>query len=534
MKNTGKRVVIVGGGMAGLTAAAYLTKENFDVLLLEKNDKVGGLVSTFKRDGFSFDAGPRAFVNSGMVKPILKDLDIDLETVDNTISIAVEDQMVRVDSMDALNQYKKMLIGLYPENKDDIEKIVKQIYKLSDYTKTLYEFDNPYFVDYTKDKKFLITKFLPWTFKLLIALRKFKKFAMPMESYLETLTKNKSLMDILTQFFFRQTPTYFALGYFYVWLDYFYPLGGIGTLPGVVKEKVIECGGNIQYDTMINQVIPAESKVIDTKGNVYEYDHLVWAADLKTLYKQLDKKNLPDKVLKEINLQGQKVSMAKTAESSFIMSLAVNRPPSYFESRGGAHSFYTASNHGLGQVVRQRRQELIENFDTISKAEVLAWLDDFCAYNTYEVSIPVLRDSSLAPEGQTGVMISCLFDYELMSLIQEAGWADEFKGEMEKRIIGVFSRSYYKDLEKDLMFSFSTTPMTINKLVASSGGAIVGWSFETQAPVYSQLGDMPKCARTPIPNVYQSGQWAYAPAGVPIAMLTGWHASQEIIKSQKK
>ena len=37
-----KRVVIVGGGINGLTAANYLRKQNFDVKILEKNDNIGG------------------------------------------------------------------------------------------------------------------------------------------------------------------------------------------------------------------------------------------------------------------------------------------------------------------------------------------------------------------------------------------------------------------------------------------------------------------------------------------------------------
>ena len=49
------KVLIVGAGMAGLTAAAYLGQENYQVLLLEKNDRIGGLVHTFNQDGFSFD-----------------------------------------------------------------------------------------------------------------------------------------------------------------------------------------------------------------------------------------------------------------------------------------------------------------------------------------------------------------------------------------------------------------------------------------------------------------------------------------------
>jgi phytoene dehydrogenase-like protein len=89
------KVVIVGAGMAGLSAAAYLLRENYDVLILDKNDKCGGLLQTFQYDGFSFDSGPRAFVNSGIMKPILKDLEIDWEYLENKISLGVEDQKAR-------------------------------------------------------------------------------------------------------------------------------------------------------------------------------------------------------------------------------------------------------------------------------------------------------------------------------------------------------------------------------------------------------------------------------------------------------
>src|SRR6056297_806822 len=121
MTNAKKKIVIVGAGMGGLTAGAYLIRQNYDVLLLDKNSRSGGLVHTFERDGFSFDTGPRAFVNSGMVKPILKDLGINWETVDNKISLAIEDQMFRINSMDSLEDYKRILIKLYPENAEDIE-----------------------------------------------------------------------------------------------------------------------------------------------------------------------------------------------------------------------------------------------------------------------------------------------------------------------------------------------------------------------------------------------------------------------------
>ena len=60
MSKNDARVVIVGAGMAGLTAAAYLTKAGYRVLLLEMNDRSGGLVGTLSSSGFYFDTGPRA------------------------------------------------------------------------------------------------------------------------------------------------------------------------------------------------------------------------------------------------------------------------------------------------------------------------------------------------------------------------------------------------------------------------------------------------------------------------------------------
>ena len=48
------------------------------VLLIEKNEKTGGLVNSFTRDGFLFDGGVRAVENAGMIKPMLEELEIDL------------------------------------------------------------------------------------------------------------------------------------------------------------------------------------------------------------------------------------------------------------------------------------------------------------------------------------------------------------------------------------------------------------------------------------------------------------------------
>lgn len=529
------KVVIVGAGMAGLTAAAYLLRENYEVLLLDKNDKCGGLLQTFQSDGFYFDSGPRAFVNSGIMKPILKDLEIGWEFLENKISVGVEDQIVRFYSIDSLEDYKEMLINIYPESVEDIEKIIPIIYRLSEYTKVLYEFDNPNFTtNLMADKKFLIKKLLPWTFKFLNALRQFNKFNMPMEVFMDRLTKNQSLSDIILQHFFRKTPTYFALGYFHVYLDYFYPKGGTAAVVDLLKNRILERGGEIRLNKQIVSVNAAEKTVTDAAGESYAYDQLIWAADLKSLYRYVNPAGLDEKTITDIKSETERMFAAKGAESVFILFLAVDRPTSYFQAKGGEHMFYTPSRKGLGQTTRLERENLVKDFASKTKAEVFAWVDQYCELNTYEVSVPALRDAYMAPEGKTGVMISCLLDYDIVEKIEQAGWYAEFKEKLENNVVRIFSESVYPGLSDDVLFKFSSTPLTIKQVAGSSEGAITGWSFESNVPVVNKLAGIPKSVLTPIPGVLQAGQWAYSPAGVPIAMMTGWYTTQKLKKDAKR
>lgn len=53
-----KKVVIIGAGVSGLSAASYLAKEGFSVHLCEKLGQTGGRARILEREGFKFDMGP--------------------------------------------------------------------------------------------------------------------------------------------------------------------------------------------------------------------------------------------------------------------------------------------------------------------------------------------------------------------------------------------------------------------------------------------------------------------------------------------
>lgn len=58
MSKSNKSIVIIGSGISGLSAAAYLAKSGYDVTVLEKNEQAGGRAGKFETEGFLFDKGP--------------------------------------------------------------------------------------------------------------------------------------------------------------------------------------------------------------------------------------------------------------------------------------------------------------------------------------------------------------------------------------------------------------------------------------------------------------------------------------------
>ena len=69
-------VAVIGAGITGLTCAWHLRKRGVNVVLLEKEDRIGGLIKTVEEDGFVFESGP----NTGVVKyPEVAELFDDLQ-----------------------------------------------------------------------------------------------------------------------------------------------------------------------------------------------------------------------------------------------------------------------------------------------------------------------------------------------------------------------------------------------------------------------------------------------------------------------
>ena len=526
--------IIVGGGVAGLTTASYLSKAGLKVLLCEKEKKTGGLVNSFDYKGFVFDGGIRGIENSGVIFPMLKQLGVEIEFLANNVSIGIGEDVIGVDSKDSLQAYQELLGKYFPENKQDIAGIIHEIRNVMEYMDILYGIDNPLFMDLT-DLKYVTRTILPWALKYMGSLPKIRKLSQPVDEYLAGFSSNQALLDIIEQHFFQKTPAYFALSYFSLYLDYQYPRGGTGSFSKALERFILDNHGEIQTETEIRSVDPAKNMLVDSKGNSYGYRKLVWAADLKTLYRSTNLAALTDiESVRKIQERHAAIATKTGNDSVFTLYLTTNLDKATFAKISNPHFFYTPSTTGLSNC---NINELLDPDRNDSrrfirdKQLISAWLKRFLELNTFEISVPVLRDDRLAPVGMTGLIVSTLFDYSLAKHIQAMGWYDEFREWMTTGMIDILDSSIYPGLKAAVIDSFTSTPLTIEKITGNSDGAITGWAFTNDfIPAVHQLIKVASAVLTPIPNTYQAGQWTYSPSGLPISVMTGKLAADRVLK----
>jgi phytoene dehydrogenase-like protein len=514
--------IVVGGGLAGLTSAAYLCRYGYRTLLLEKSHHTGGLVNTFWHQGYAFDAGIRAFENSGILFPMLKSLGIEIEFERNPVSIGIDNQWTRLMSRDSLQSYADMLAGIFAKNASDIAKIAQEIKKVMDYMDVLYGIDNPLFREDKRDRAYLMKTLLPWLLKYQINILKASRLNEPVVAYLKRFTDNPALIDMIAQHFFKETPAFFALSYFGLYLDYCYPKGGTGVLAQKVTDYIRTAGGEMITDTVVTIVGAHQKQIHTARGETYGYKKLVWAADQKALYTAVRGRDSS-----HINKQRKRAAQGSGGDSILSLFMGIHLDRDYFQSRCGAHAFYTPSVQGLSSLAGWDETAAFEG-------GLYGWIGRYLERTTYEISCPALRDAALAPGGKTGVIVSTLMDYRLVRHVSDAGGYDDFKLFCTNRIMEVLGASVFPGITDHVEFALCATPLTIERETGNAQGAITGWAFTNgELPAENRFRKIANAIHTPIKDVYQCGQWTFSPSGLPVSILTGKLAADAVRKTLK-
>jgi len=522
-------VVIVGAGAAGLTAAAYLSKAGYRLCVLEKDESSGGLLGSYVVDDFVFDKGARGLIDSGIIRPMMRQLDLKLDLRPNPITISVENEHVTLNSVNDMDGYGDLLKRLYPESIADIDAILFDIKKVMKMMDVLYGIENPLFLDKPYDLTYVTKTLLPWMVRFAHNIQKTKQFMDPIKTALRKHTNNEGLVHVISQHFFEDTPSFFALSYFSLYLEYQYPKGSTQSMIDELERVVLSHGNTILHQQEVVS-IDVNNRSVSTQSDTYSYDELIWAADTKWMYQSIDLESLSSKdknaVLKKQNFLADKLG----ADSILGVNYLLDIDPKQFKDSSGPHAFYTPDRIGLAHVRLQDIQDKYGQF-TKDQEKLFEWVKTYLRTNTFEVSIPALRDDTLAPKGKTGLMASILFDYHLAKHIADTCDFKAFKQLLIDEFTKILS-AYIPISSKNTLKALTFTPLTIYARTNNTQGSATGWSFANKHfPVEYRFTRVSQSVKTPMPHITQAGQWTFNPAGVPVAILTAKLAADAVEKA---
>lgn len=478
------KIIVIGSGFGGLSAAIRLQGGGHDVTILEKRDKPGGRAYVYEQDGFKFDGGPTIITAPWLIDEMFeiagkKTSDyVKLVKIDPFYNIRFSDGAIfnyNDDKENLLNQIRKFnpndLDGYKRFAKDlgeiyrvgfelidkpfgswgDMLRVVPQMIKLRS-DRSVYQFASKYFKDERLRQAF---SFHP----LLIG-------GNPYQS-----TSIYAMIHRLEQ-------------EFGVW----FAMGGTGALVKGLIDLFKDIGGEIRLNCEVEQIC-IDDKTGKTNGvrlkngEVLKADAVISNADVGSTYlKMIDAKHRRKYTDKK--MQNMRYSM-----SLFVIYFGTNR------------KYENMAHHEI--IMGPRYKELL---DEIFVHKTLA--PDFSLY----LHRPTATDESLAPAG-------CDSWYVLSPVPNLGGkidWTREAKPYRDK-IINFLEKNYMPDLNKHIVSEHYIDPLHFESTLNSHLGNAFGIE-----PILTQSAYFrPHNRSQDIGNLYFVGAGTHPGAGLPGVMSSG-------------
>ena len=139
-----KKVITIGGGLAGLAGAIRLAKLGFDVQLFEQNETLGGKMNEIHLGDYRFDTGPSLLTMPFVIDELFEFLELERKSYLEFVFIDPICRYFYSDGniLDASSEFEKMQSEIEKLSKDD-----SVIYKdFFNYTKNIYDITNEIFL----------------------------------------------------------------------------------------------------------------------------------------------------------------------------------------------------------------------------------------------------------------------------------------------------------------------------------------------------------------------------------------------------
>ena len=156
--------IIIGSGFGGIAAALRLKAKNHNVTLIEKHYDLGGRARVFKKNGFTFDAGPTVITAPYLIEELFQLFNKKSEDYIKLTPLKTWYRFIYEDGnqFDYSGDEEEMKKQIKEINKDD----VKGYEKLVKFTKKIFDKGFTELADVPFDKPLVMMKQLPALLKL--------------------------------------------------------------------------------------------------------------------------------------------------------------------------------------------------------------------------------------------------------------------------------------------------------------------------------------------------------------------------------
>ena len=475
-------VIVIGAGVAGLTCGCLLAKKGMKVLMVEKNQKVGGCCTSFQKDGFSFDLSVQSIgecQRGGRIWRLLKELDL----LDQIRFIPLEPAREyhfperRVLQSAQLEVQIETLTSLFPDEREGIAQVYRILRKIfeefSEIPSSLDWFDPSSF----SSKYPLLFQYRDKTYSDLIN-------GLISHPFLRTLLSTRSSYALLSP------EEISVVGMAGIEMSYF--SHGVSCIDGKVEELPLKLEealrkkeGQILKRREVKKILIDKKKAIGVRLEDYQEitgKVVISNTDATSTFMDLiGEGSLPSGFLSK--LKGMKPSL-----SYFILYLGIE---------GGLNGLSVSNNEVF--------------FDTDLHKEYQALYENRIPDEApFYLLVPSKVNPSHAPKGKSTLCLSYKVPYHL-----SRDWGKETKDQLCERLITKTS-AFIPDLKSRIVVSVETTPKTIEGWTHNRWGAAYGW-----AQIPSQSGIHRLQRTTPIQNLYLTGHWTSPGGGIAGVVASG-------------
>jgi phytoene desaturase len=489
------QVIVVGGGLGGLSTACTLAARGYAVVLCDKNSWTGGKAAVYEEEGFRFDMGPTILTIPAVLKRIFDEAGQPLETALDLVPLDPQwrsffDDGTTLDLHADVQKMKAELDQFSPgsgagDGYSRFMDLAKKLHKISDdffFWKSIGGLKDMF------DPKRSVTVSM---LREVMRMRPGHSVAGTVRSYVPD-SRAAQMLDHYTQYVGscpESSPAVLCgIAHMQSNDGVWYPRGGTAAVPKALTKLALSLGVEIRTNTAIRQILVEDGRasgVLTADGETIRGGAVVTNSDSVRTHKELLDGRPRQKFLGRRNYE--------PACSGVVLYLGLNRRYDQLLH----HNFvFSADPHKEFEAIYRQGEPAPDP--------------------TCYVCAPAATEPGVAPPGGESLYVLVHTPY----LRPHHKWSEMLPAYRDRIIEKLKQTAGLEDIEEHIVVEHALTPQDIQDRYHVLDGAIYGLASHGRF-----LGAFKPANRSPdVEGLYLAGGSAHPGPGMPMVLMSGWIA----------